>query len=306
MTSLSVQIDIGQNGNAETGPLLDHTAPGARTVSLERFWLVARVAFGSYLAVAGIVLLTVVIIEWSKAAVTCSVSLRGWLMTQAIAQMLAVPLSFLSRRMLRGPAQTRNWKSLTVGLVSRGANAFLFAWFIVGLVWIVKSFSNTERCSDELPVSWMFAIGFLVSEILALALATAGIVFSCLVVLARMLILSHGGALRDPVRRGASAEEIQEHSEVVVFDEADFPDPEDAKCVICLGEYEVGDDLRKLRCGHQYHIECVDEWLKRNSTCPLCVRNLGVENVASPQAVRPPAPNDNNENVVENNDDYFD
>ena len=73
----------------------------------------------------------------------------------------------------------------------------------------------------------------------------------------------HAGALRPQVRRGASAEEIQEHSQLIDYDAAEFPDPEDARCVVCLGDYEEGDRLRRLRCGHVYHVECVDEWLKR-------------------------------------------
>lgn len=58
------------------------------------------------------------------------------------------------------------------------------------------------------------------------------------------------------------------------FDAANFPEREDAKCVVCLGDYEEGDQLRRLACGHQFHVECVDEWLKRHRTCPLCVQEI--------------------------------
>lgn len=44
-------------------------------------------------------------------------------------------------------------------------------------------------------------------------------------------------------------------------------------CVICLGEFNAGEELRKLPCGHVFHVECVDEWLTASrAECPLCKR----------------------------------
>jgi hypothetical protein len=28
--------------------------------------------------------------------------------------------------------------------------------------------------------------------------------------------------------------------------------------------------ISKLSCGHEYHPECIDEWLRLNPSCPLC------------------------------------
>jgi hypothetical protein len=43
------------------------------------------------------------------------------------------------------------------------------------------------------------------------------------------------------------------------------------KCIICLSEYENGDELIELpHCHHQFHKECVTEWLRINKICPIC------------------------------------
>ena len=51
-------------------------------------------------------------------------------------------------------------------------------------------------------------------------------------------------------------------------------DPQDAVCAICLCDYEDDEELRKMKCGHYFHKDCVDEWLKLNRNCPLCKRDI--------------------------------
>ncbi|NP_001183423.1 putative RING zinc finger domain superfamily protein [Zea mays] len=43
------------------------------------------------------------------------------------------------------------------------------------------------------------------------------------------------------------------------------------QCHICLTEYEDGDQIRILPCKHEFHLQCVDKWLKEiHRVCPLC------------------------------------
>lgn len=41
-------------------------------------------------------------------------------------------------------------------------------------------------------------------------------------------------------------------------------------CVICRLDYEDGDFLSTLPCKHQYHADCIKNWLQINKICPVC------------------------------------
>lgn len=41
-------------------------------------------------------------------------------------------------------------------------------------------------------------------------------------------------------------------------------------CVICLGEYEVGDKVQNLHCLHKFHQKCISRWIREKHECPTC------------------------------------
>ncbi|GFZ07813.1 similar to SUGAR-INSENSITIVE 3 [Actinidia rufa] len=43
-----------------------------------------------------------------------------------------------------------------------------------------------------------------------------------------------------------------------------------SECPICLEEFHVGNEVRGLPCAHNFHVECIDEWLRLNVKCPRC------------------------------------
>ncbi|PYH90823.1 RING finger protein [Aspergillus ellipticus CBS 707.79] len=68
--------------------------------------------------------------------------------------------------------------------------------------------------------------------------------------------------------------------------------PEGERCLICLSDYEVAEELRQLnKCQHLFHRDCIDQWLTtgRNS-CPLC-RGQGVAETAANNRSTSDAPN---------------
>lgn len=51
-------------------------------------------------------------------------------------------------------------------------------------------------------------------------------------------------------------------------------------CSICLEDYQERDTVRYLsQCGHYFHAQCVDKWLHKNTTCPVCRDKLSASNL---------------------------
>ncbi|XP_037414595.1 RING-H2 finger protein ATL74-like [Triticum dicoccoides] len=61
--------------------------------------------------------------------------------------------------------------------------------------------------------------------------------------------------------------------------------PADDVCAICLGEFEDGEKVRVLpRCGHEFHVRCVDTWLVSHDSCPTCRDSVLSGAAAAPKA----------------------
>uniref|UniRef100_A0A6N2LK53 RING-type domain-containing protein n=1 Tax=Salix viminalis TaxID=40686 RepID=A0A6N2LK53_SALVM len=46
---------------------------------------------------------------------------------------------------------------------------------------------------------------------------------------------------------------------------------ETRECAVCLSEFLEGERMRKLKCKHAFHKDCLDRWLEEYpATCPLC------------------------------------
>ncbi|XP_060211532.1 E3 ubiquitin-protein ligase ATL42-like [Lycium barbarum] len=50
------------------------------------------------------------------------------------------------------------------------------------------------------------------------------------------------------------------------------------ECAVCLSSFEDVEVLRLLpKCKHAFHINCIDQWLEKHSSCPLCRHKISAE-----------------------------
>jgi len=51
-------------------------------------------------------------------------------------------------------------------------------------------------------------------------------------------------------------------------------------CCICMEVFQTSEDVRTLPCLHIYHTKCIDKWLLRNRTCPICKFDINRSSLA--------------------------
>jgi len=83
-------------------------------------------------------------------------------------------------------------------------------------------------------------------------------------------------SLADAVERALASEEQQQPSinNVSVIPEYKADAMLDDPCSICLSKIKKRQKFRALPCSevkqHCFHTTCIDEWLQRNNSCPVC------------------------------------
>ncbi|XP_008805909.1 RING-H2 finger protein ATL52-like [Phoenix dactylifera] len=63
-----------------------------------------------------------------------------------------------------------------------------------------------------------------------------------------------------------------------------------ADCSVCLGDFQDGELVRLLpKCGHAFHVPCIDTWLRAHVNCPLCRAGI-IDPAADLAGAAPPPP----------------
>ncbi|WCJ31818.1 RING/U-box superfamily protein [Euphorbia peplus] len=112
------------------------------------------------------------------------------------------------------------------------------------------------------------------SELLS-RLYTITIVFFCLLVLeAVILFRSVTGNIPSSDKRQISTSQylqlIEEKNPAVPYTN-NLRMQSVTECSVCLSEFQEEESVRKLKCKHTFHKDCLDKWLQEcRATCPLC------------------------------------
>ncbi|KAK1326866.1 E3 ubiquitin-protein ligase SIS3 [Acorus calamus] len=80
------------------------------------------------------------------------------------------------------------------------------------------------------------------------------------------------------VSTGLPEETILKHLKMSTYKAASSPSKKSAdmavedygNCIICQVGYEEDERIGALECGHEYHAECIKQWLLVKNLCPIC------------------------------------
>ncbi|XP_077149130.1 uncharacterized protein LOC143810126 [Ranitomeya variabilis] len=78
------------------------------------------------------------------------------------------------------------------------------------------------------------------------------------------------GVITPPVPQVAVAIPIGSRVNIILPTRDVTPEEETQSCVICMTEYEIGEQVIVLPCDHSFHQGCISRWLRSNPLCPLC------------------------------------
>jgi len=201
----------------------------------------------------------------------CVRPLHIWLIVHCVLNIVQSPLRFSLLFQLRRRSVTetileviqrltRSWEWRLCSVFSMAT----YAWFIVGVVWLI----NANSCTS-CPGLYRLTVGVAIVAVLKpfVTLMMFQYLFGATV---RHGTEQHRQQSARP--RGASTATIDR---LPLEEHVKEPGCQDCEaCAVCLSEFESGDLVRRLPCGHKFHRPCIDKWLRLNRACPLCVRNV--------------------------------
>jgi len=196
--------------------------------------------------------------------------LRLWILIFSSRLVFLIPLKCISVRMLqRGEVvhprvqKSMDWlKYLTI------------FWFILGQSWLYDG-----TCTES-KLLWIYILVLIIVIYIRRGYPLILLVifcscFPCICFLRRIL--------RET--RTASKKTLRDlETKKFIAGDEDLDSSEAPTCIICLLEYENGDEIKILPCGHEYHSDCIDQWLGgHNRTCPTCRHDITIKFDTNPE-----------------------
>lgn len=199
----------------------------------------------------------------------CNRPLRYWVIVHCVLQLLQAPVRFVFflrlcqiqqrngniQECVRQLTHSAAWRA------SKVVSIVTYGWFILGVVWLL----NSTYCK---PCPGLYRLS------LAVIFTAVTRLLMTLVVFYHSFPPRLQGEQSPPKPRGAT-QDLIDLMPLVEYAPELSAGPE-TSCAVCLSEFEWGDMMRQLPCGHNFHRACIDKWLKRNKVCPLCLQDIEV------------------------------
>eukprot|EP00937_MAST-01D_sp_MAST-1D-sp2_P002844 g2844.t1 len=225
-----------------------------------------------------IVCAVVVLGHWGKYE-GCRDPLHAWLLVDYLLLFSFRLLHFALQRAAAQPRSERNHAAaqrLFLALVC-GMYPFMWAWTIVGTVWIIRS--DAGACLPEQSNYWGIIIWIIIGYFILVLYGVGGWASWRNIqrrneyfrdALARTMRLNAGGAAAAAARGGGLRGEQLRAVPTQTVTADTLPAPHLLTCPICMDDIEPGQTLLVLPCKHRYHAACLKQWLGQKNECPSC------------------------------------
>jgi len=170
------------------------------------------------------------------------------------------------------------WCKPNMNRECQGFDSFLniaqFMILILGMLWVMQSKTCPANRPEVYRCAWylfLALVAILVLPMLAMLLVVP-VALCCTPCLHNMLSYWFGE------RRGADDGVLAALTNEIYREGRFGIDKADAMCSICSESYVPGESIRVLPCpsnSHHFHQNCIDKWLKINSSCPICRHHIG-------------------------------
>jgi hypothetical protein len=200
----------------------------------------------------------------------CDVPLKMWLGVMELRHVLFLGATYYQLK--RGHTRP----ALMVGVaINQFCSMGSLIWILAGQIWVFDS----ETCKHTAPGVFTISVALLVVFYGLLGLPVLTLVLACLCIPALYFIRRAGGYT--PPTAGSSQSRIDEIPTRTIGattgGDNDVENPDESKagssseeCAVCMESFGPGEEVRVLPCNHEFHVACVDQWLRMRSTCPLC------------------------------------
>jgi len=271
---LPLRFSLGGNAAGPGGPIIAPARPVQQNVAQEmsdaqmqspRVLAIFCVLWLAEL-IASIIILKM---NWDKA---CDKPLRLWLVV------------FSSRILFTGPTRIYYYLQLranrhintSIVQIEKLVKVCTFVWFVFGQAWVYSSSS----CSTTANSLYIYCLVLIVVIYVSMALPLLVLLGLCICLPCVLILLRFMG----DGQAGATENDIR-NLPVKRYNSHEMQDAEGDRttCVVCMADFEEGEELRVLPCSHEFHTQCVDRWLKVKRDCPLCRRDIS----SQPQADSP-------------------